>query len=52
MECLLVSDGYISVKSLELDIKEMLEMGKRAKASSHIDINNQVDGDAQNMDSG
>ncbi|XP_076134235.1 uncharacterized protein LOC143116802 [Alosa pseudoharengus] len=43
--------GYISVKSVELDIKEMLELGKKVKTLSRANANSQLDGEPQNLDS-
>lgn len=31
--CSLLADGYISVMNVELNIKEMLELGKKAQAA-------------------
>lgn len=41
----LFPDGYIAVDHVELDIKEMLEMGKKA-VSNHKSISNPVELDA------
>lgn len=37
--CVFVTDGYVAVDHVELDIKEMLELGKKA-AISHRGNNN------------
>lgn len=37
-------DGYVSVEHVELDIKEMLELGKRANVHKNTSSNAETDG--------
>ena len=48
---MLVSDGYVDVKSVELDITEMMELGKKGTAG-RTNNNIHVDADTQHLDSG
>lgn len=43
--CDFLPDGYVAVDHVELDIKEMLELGKKTANSSKI-ISNSVDVDS------
>lgn len=44
-DCEFLADGYVAVDHVELDIKEMLELGKKTANTSKI-ISNSVDVDA------
>ena len=37
--CPLYADGYVSLKSLELNIKEMLELGKKPSQTAGLAAN-------------